>query len=50
VNDDPAPTIAIDDITVAEGANLSFTVTRTGATDVPITFNWANLGFWSSSD
>ncbi|WP_283215005.1 Calx-beta domain-containing protein, partial [Methylobacterium trifolii] len=41
-NDDPAPTIAISDVTVSEAAGTAtFTITRTGATEVPITVNYA---------
>ncbi|WP_283215008.1 beta strand repeat-containing protein, partial [Methylobacterium trifolii] len=40
-NDDPAPTIAISDVTVSEAAGTAtFTITRTGATEVPITVDY----------
>ncbi len=41
-NDDAAPTISIDDVTVSEAdGTITFTVTRTGATEVPITVDYA---------
>ncbi len=41
-NDDAAPTLAITSISAAEGAGaVTFTVTRTGATEVPVTVNYA---------
>ena len=40
-DDDTAPTLAIDDVTVSEGNVLSFTVTKSGTTDYPVTFDWA---------
>jgi Calx-beta domain-containing protein len=44
-NDDPAPTLAINDVTVTEGntgtTNAVFTVTLTGATALPATVNFA---------
>ena len=41
-NDDAAPTLAINDVTVSEAAGtLTFTVTRTGATEVPISVGYA---------
>ena len=42
INDDATPTLAINDVTVSESAGtMTFTVTRTGATEVPITVNYA---------
>jgi uncharacterized delta-60 repeat protein len=42
LNDDPVPTISVDDVTVTEGdagtKQALFTVTRTGLTDRPVTF------------
>jgi len=41
-NDDTAPTLTIGDVTVSEAAGTAtFTVTRTGATEVPITVDYA---------
>ena len=39
-DDDDAPTLSIDDVTVAEGATLSFTLTRTGDTSGASTVQW----------
>ncbi|HEX8685874.1 MAG TPA: Calx-beta domain-containing protein, partial [Pyrinomonadaceae bacterium] len=43
VNDDPLPSIAVDDVTVTEGDGgtrlATFTVTRTGLTDRAVSFN-----------
>ena len=45
INDDPAPTLAINDVLVTEGnagtTNAVFTVTLTGATALPATVNFA---------
>ncbi len=44
-NDDPAPTLSINDVSIAEGNSgtqtLTFTVTRTGNTALSTTFNYA---------
>lgn len=35
------PTLAVNDMSVSEGGVLTFTVTRTGMTTVPATFDWS---------
>src|SRR4029079_1652865 len=40
-NDDAAPTLTISDAIVTEGNNLTFTVTRTGLTNLGVNFNYA---------
>ena len=44
-DDDAMPSIAIDDVTIIEGdagtSSAIFTVTRTGPTQLPVTFDWA---------
>ncbi|MEQ8750291.1 MAG: Calx-beta domain-containing protein [Amphiplicatus sp.] len=40
-NDDVGPSFAVGDVSVAEGGNLSFTVTRTGATSFTHSVNYA---------
>lgn len=47
-NDDPAPTLAIDDLSLPEGhaatTGFTFTVTKTGATEQTATVNWITSG------
>ena len=38
---DPAPSLSVDDQSVTEGGTLTFTVTKTGNTTVPVTFDWS---------
>jgi hypothetical protein len=38
---DSAPTLSIDNTSADEGSPLGFTVTRSGKSDVPVTFDWA---------
>ena len=40
-NDDTAPTFAISDVTVAEGGAATFTITRTGATELDSSVDFA---------
>lgn len=40
-NDDAGPSFAVGDVSVAEGGNLSFTVTRNGATSLTHSVNYA---------
>lgn len=40
-NNDAAPSFAINDVSITEGGNLGFTVTRTGSTSSSITVNFA---------
>lgn len=40
-DDDPAPTLSINDLSFVEGSLFSFTVTLTGSTEVNTTFDWA---------
>ena len=50
-DDDSAPTLSIDDVTVAEGAGTaSFTVTRSGATGDTTTVDYATAGGTATSD
>ncbi|MSU63348.1 MAG: hypothetical protein EXS31_13290 [Pedosphaera sp.] len=45
VNDDPQPAVRVENVTVTEGnsgvTNVDFTLTLTGATDLPVTLNFA---------
>jgi large repetitive protein len=47
-DDDPAPTLTIDDVSLNEGNSgttaFTFTVTKTGATELPAAVDWATGG------
>ncbi len=41
IENNPAPTVSISDASVTEGGNLSFTLTKSGSHDIPLTVSYS---------